>query len=100
MGGIMQKDFYKKQNVKLLMRQRILLRAFFVNTVLVLLVWGLTFIPALMYFGVLITGLAAPMFYVYTIGTLALWGLGGVMFFLVPGIAVWWERVVLIRHHA
>ncbi len=88
----MKKDFNEKRDVKLLSKQRILFRAFVVNTVLVLLIWGLTFIPALMYLGVLITGVSAPMFYVYAVGTLALWGLAGVILFLIPAIAVWWER--------
>ena len=88
----MKKNFAEKRDMKLLTRQRVMLRAFAVNTILVLAVWGLTFIPALMYFGVVVTGVSATMFYVYAIATLALWGLAGVIFFLVPGIAIWWER--------
>lgn len=91
----MKKDYAEKLNLKLLSRQRILFRAFVVNTILVLLVWGLTFVPALMYFGVLITGVTATMFYIYAVGTLVLWGLAGVIFFLVPAIATWWERRVI-----
>lgn len=91
----MKKKFQEKNDVKLLSKQRVLFRAFVVNTVLVLLIWALTFIPSLMYFGVLITGVSAPMFYVYAVGTLALWGLAGVIFFLVPGIAIWWERKIM-----
>ncbi len=91
----MKKKFQEKNDVKLLSKQRVLFRAFVVNTVLVLLIWALTFIPSLMYFGVLITGVSAPMFYVYAVGTLALWGLAGVIFFLVPGIAIWWERKMM-----
>lgn len=91
----MKKKFQEKNDIKLLSKQRVLFRAFVVNTVLVLLIWALTFIPSLMYFGVLITGVSAPMFYVYAVGTLALWGLAGVIFFLVPGIAIWWERKMM-----
>lgn len=91
----MKKKFQEKNDIKLLSKQRVLFRAFVVNTVLVLLIWALTFIPSLMYFGVLITGVSAPMFYVYVVGTLALWGLAGVIFFLVPGIAIWWERKMM-----
>ena len=91
----MKKDFSGKRQMKLLSKQRILFRAFAVNTLLVLLIWALTFVPAVMYFGVWVTGVSAPMFYVYAIGTLALWGLAGVAIFLVPAIAVWWERRVI-----
>ena len=44
----MKKNFAEKRDMKLLTRQRVMLRAFAVNTILVLAVWGLTFIPALM----------------------------------------------------
>ena len=80
----MKKDFSGKRQMKLLSKQRVLL-----------LIWALTFVPAVMYFGVWVTGVSAPMFYVYAIGALALWGLAGVVIFLVPAIAVWWERRVI-----
>ena len=48
----MKKDFSGKRQMKLLSKQRILFRAFAVNTLLVLLIWALTFVPAVMYFGV------------------------------------------------
>lgn len=47
----MKKKFQEKNDIKLLSKQRVLFRAFVVNTVLVLLIWALTFIPSLMYFG-------------------------------------------------
>ena len=50
----MKKNFAEKRDMKLLTRQRVMLRAFAVNTILVLAVWGLTFIPALMYLSFLV----------------------------------------------
>lgn len=91
----MKNDFQEKCVMKLLSKQRILFRAFAVNTILVLLIWLLTFIPELLYIGVWATGVSAPMFYVYAVGTLALWGLAGVIIFLVPAIAIWWERKMM-----
>lgn len=79
-------------NVKMRVAQSVLMRAFVVNTLLVLLVWLLTFIPGFIFMGVLLTGVSAPVFYVYAIGALAVWGLAGVILFLVPAIAVWWAR--------
>lgn len=90
----MKKDILAKKDMKLLSKQRILFRAFGVNTLFVMFIWLLSFFPELMYLGVLITGVSAPMFYVYVVGTLALWGLAGVIMFLVPAIAIWWERKV------
>lgn len=91
----MKNDFQEMHNIKLLSKQRVLLRAFAVNTLLVLLIWMLTFVPQLIYFGVWVTGVSAPMFFVYAVGTLALWGLAGVILFLVPAIAIWWERKMI-----
>lgn len=91
----MKNDFQEMRNIKLLSKQRVLLRAFAVNTLLVLLIWMLTFVPQLIYFGVWVTGVSAPVFFVYAVGTLALWGLAGVILFLVPAIAIWWERKMI-----
>ncbi len=79
-------------DVKMRVAQSVLMRAFVVNTLFVLLVWLLTFIPGFIFMGVLLTGVSAPVFYVYAIGALAVWGLAGVILFLVPAIAVWWAR--------
>ena len=79
-------------NVKMRVAQSVLMRAFVVNTLFVLLVWLLTFIPGFIFMGVLLTGVSAPVFYVYAIGALAVWELAGVILFLVPAIAVWWAR--------
>ena len=91
----MKTDWVEIHNMKLLSIQRTLMRAFVVNTVLVLLVWLLTFVPGFIFMGVLLTGVSAPVFYVYAVGTLAMWGLAGVILFLVPAIAVWWERKLM-----
>ena len=85
----------KSSGDNLLSAQRILFRAFFVYTVLVFLVWLMTFIQGFIFLGVVITGVSAPMFYISAIGALAVWGIAGVALFLVPGIAIWWERKVM-----
>lgn len=85
-------NYDEKRDIKLLSKQRILFRSFIINTIFVLLIWLLTFIPEILYIGVLLTGVSAPMFFVYAVGSLALWGIGGIMFFLVPAIAILWER--------
>ena len=51
----------KSSGDNLLSAQRILFRAFFVNTVLVFLVWLMTFIQGFIFLGVVITGVSAPM---------------------------------------
>ena len=91
----MKKDFIEIQNLKLLSKQRIYFRAFFINFALVVLVWLLTLCPQFMYFAVRITGISLPFLYVSAISFLAIWKLAGVVFFLIPAIAIWWERKML-----
>ena len=91
----MKNDLQEKCNMKLLLKQRVLFRAFVVNTLLVLLIWLLTFFPELLYIGVWATGVSAPMFYVYAVGTHAIWGLAGVILLLEPAIAIWRERKMM-----
>lgn len=91
----MKKEYVEMHDAHLLSRQRVLLRAFAINTALVILVWLLTFIPGFIFLGVIMTGISAPMFLLSAIGTLAVWGLAGVALFLVPGLAIWWERKMI-----
>ncbi len=91
----MKKDFVEIQNMKLLSKQRICFRAFLINLVLVILVWLLTLCPEFMYLAVRITGISLPYLYVSAISFLAIWKLAGVIFFLIPAIAIWWERKML-----
>lgn len=91
----MKKEYIEMHEMKMLSIQRTLMRAFAVNTILAIIVWLLTFIPGFIFLGVVLTGLSAPMFYLSAIGTLAVWGLTGVVLFLVPAIAIWWERKMI-----
>jgi len=76
----------------LLTRQRTLFRAFFINIILGLLVGALVFIPGFLYMAVVITGISPMMMYFSMISGIALWQMLGVVLFLVPAIATWWER--------
>lgn len=75
-------------------KQRVLFRAFFINVILGLLVWGLTFLPGFLYLAVVVTGISPMMMYFSMIGGIALWQMLGVLIFLVPALAVWWERAM------
>ncbi len=88
----MKKESVDMYAAQLLSRQRIMFRAFFINLILGLLVWGLTFIPAFLYLAVWATGISPMMMYFSMIGGIALWQMLGVVLFLVPAISVWLER--------
>lgn len=77
---------------KLYRKQRILFRAFFINLLLVLFVWLLSFWPGFMYFISVVTGISIGLLYISWIGWLALWKIAAVLIFLVPAIAIYWER--------
>lgn len=87
-------DFAQMRSAELYSRQRVLFRAFFINLILGLIVWGLTFVPIFLYVAVWTTGISPMMMYFSMIGGIALWQMLGVVLFLVPGIATWWERKV------
>ncbi len=91
----MKKEYKEMLELKLLSKQRVYFRAFLINLLMVVLVWLLTLWPAFMYFAVRITGISLPYLYVSAISFLAIWKLAGVVFFLVPALAVWWERKML-----
>lgn len=88
----MKKEHMENCEVKLLSKQRIYLKSFFINLLLGVIVWLLTLWPAFMYLAVRITGISLPYLYVSAISFLAIWMLAGIVFFLVPALAVWWER--------
>lgn len=86
------KELTEMIDMKLYTKQRVLFRAFLINIVLVLIVWLLSFWPGFMYFVSAITGMSVGLLYISWIGWLAIWDLAGVAFFLVPALAIYWER--------
>lgn len=91
----MKKEYKEMLELKLLSKQRVWFKAFLINLLMVVFVWLLTLCPAFMYFAVRITGISLPYLYVSAISFLAIWMLAGFVFFLVPALAVWWERKMI-----
>ncbi len=79
----------------LALRQAVLFRTFWVNTALVFLVWLISFIPGVLFFGAMITGVPGAWFYYLMMCGLALWELIAVIFYLAPAVAVAWVRRTL-----
>ncbi len=82
----------KEMAESLALRQKILFRTFWVNTLLVFLVWLISFVPGVLFFGALLTGVPGAWFYYLMMCGLALWELINVIFFLAPAVAVAWVR--------
>lgn len=93
----MKKESVELHEMQLLSKQRVLLRAFFINLLLGLIVWGLTFIPAFLYLAVWISGISPMMMYFSMIGGIALWQMLGILIFLVPALAIYWERKTIAK---
>ncbi|MBD5400541.1 hypothetical protein HDR61_02240 [bacterium] len=93
----MKKDFIMAQDMKLRIKHRTLLRAFFINLVLGLIALALTYFPVLLYIGVWATGISPMVMYFSIISGIAVWQMLGVVLFLVPGISAWIERRSLPR---
>lgn len=94
---IMKKESIDLYDAHLLSKQRVCFRAFVINLVLVFLVWLLTMCPDFMFLAVKITGISLQYLYISAISFLAIWKLAGIVFFLIPGIAIWWERKMFRR---
>lgn len=75
----------------------VLFRAFIINFALVLIVWALTWWPGFMEF--VARSLQVDIEYVRQsyVNWLIAWDIGGVVLFLVPGLAAYWARYAL-RH--
>ena len=76
---------------KLYHKRNFYFRAFAINLVLIIVVWLITMAPWY-------EGMAAQMMHcssaqaeTYTMDIIGLWKLAGVVLFLVPALAAWWE---------
>ncbi|MDE5615687.1 MAG: hypothetical protein K2I81_02545 [Alphaproteobacteria bacterium] len=94
----MKKDFIQEQDMKLRMKHRMLLRAFFINLILGVIALALTYFPILLYVAVWATGISPMVMYFSIIGGIAFWQMLGVVLFLVPGISAWMERRSLANY--
>jgi len=88
MGETMKYDYVEMHAWKMHERRRNLLRAFFINLIMIAIFWVLTFIPGFLFLGVIMTGLSATMMHFAVIGALGLWGVLSFAFFLAPAIAI------------
>lgn len=88
----MPKDQMEHINHKLYHKQRVLLRAFIINYALVFLCWLCMMSGAFMEFAAMMTRMPAELVYIQMINWMAIWKIAGAVLFLIPGLAIWWER--------
>ena len=89
----MKKEICEIQNMKLYVRQATLFRAFLINVILGLVVGALAlFVPGFLFALVVVTGVSPMMMFFSMISGIALWQMLGDVYFLVPALAIWWQR--------
>ena len=92
----MKKDFYDVMDAKLAIRQGTMFRAFFINLILGAIILALTlFVPWFLLALVVMTGISPMVIFFSAISGIALWQMIGIVIFLVPAIAIWWQRKTL-----
>lgn len=94
----MKKEVIELHKYKLRLRQRVLFRAFAINLMLVFTVWLMTFSNGFMGFVAHLLKATPEIAFEMTIDWLAFWDLAGVVFFLIPALAVWWERRMMNKN--
>ncbi len=84
----------ENNNINIRQNMRVAFRAFLINLVLGIIVFALMMWTPLYYISVLISGISPMTLWGSFIAAIALWQMLNVIFFLVPAIAMWWERKV------
>ena len=91
----MKKEFIQHYENKLRIKQHILLRAFIINLALIFIVWMLSLSVEFVELVAFVTSVPVALAYVNMLNWLAYWDIAGVVLFLVPAIAMWWQRCCL-----
>lgn len=84
----------ENNNTNIRQNMRVSFRAFLINLVLGIIAFALMMWTPLYYISVLISGISPMTLWGSVIAAIALWQMLNVIFFLVPAIAMWWERKV------
>ncbi len=85
-------------DLRMLSKQRVLFRAFFINLIMGFIVFCLIILmPAFVYMAVLISGISPITMYLAMIAGIGVWQMLGIVLFLVPAISLWYERKILSK---
>ncbi len=88
----MPKDEMARIEHKLYHKQRVLLRAFLINIILIFVAWLMTLSIGFMEWAAGLLSMPPALLYINMVNWLAIWDIAGVVLFLIPGLAMWWER--------
>ncbi|MCL1891956.1 MAG: CPP1-like family protein [Alphaproteobacteria bacterium] len=96
----MDKEWLGYKIWKLKQKRNILFRAFLINYVVILLAWLVSMTP--FYMGLLMhfmPGINAIEANMYLMTLFGIWKIAGVVLFLIPALAIWWEQCMMQKYY-
>jgi len=91
MKDMSEKEFYELKMHKMRQKRNTLFRAFVINAVAIFLVWLLMMTPFYGWAMGTFTPFTPADAQMYLFDLIGVWKLAGVVLFLVPALAIWWE---------
>jgi len=85
------KEYYAHTMNKLASKRNTMFRAFLLNYIAIFLVWLLTLTPMFDVLMALFTSFTPRQADMYMMTLLGFWKIAGVILFLIPAFATWWE---------
>ena len=83
----MMEHLYHKMRTK----RNMLFKAFLINYILVFVAWLVSMMPWYIDLAARFLPMSAPQIQMYLLDIFGLWKIAGVVLFLVPALAIWWE---------
>ncbi len=83
---------------KMYHKQATLFRAFLINYVLILIYWLAMMMPGFIEWAAGLTQMPPALLYINMITWLAIWKIAGAVLFLIPALAMWWERCSMKKY--
>ena len=85
------KEAMRHQYHKMHVNRNILFKAFLINYIAIFITWLLSMVPGFNGLIVHFTHMAAGDVNMYMLDMLGMWKILGVVLFLMPALAIWWE---------
>ena len=92
------KEYLEHKIEKMRIKQNIKLRAFVINYIAVLIVWLLFMYTPLLGFAAAMMRMTLEQANMYMMVIIGFWKILAAVLFLVPAIAIWWERCALRKY--
>jgi len=86
------KEHLEHKIEKMRIKQNIKFRAFLINYVAVLIVWLLVEYTPLLDWAAFLMWMSFEDANLYMMVMIGIWKVGAVLMFMMPGLAIWWER--------